>query len=77
MKVRHGVTRTVNRRFLLKHIHEIDDIANRSVEELRLVGHQTLVTVPPRMLTLLAFQARATRFRAFWIPNDDVRHGLA
>jgi len=38
-------------------VHEIDDIANRSVAELGLVAHQVLITVPPRMLTLLAFQA--------------------
>ena len=44
-------------RFLQKHVHQIDNIANRSVAELGLVGNQALVTVPPRMLTLLAFQA--------------------
>jgi len=46
------------RRFLQKHVYEIDNIANRTVAELGLVGHQALITVPPRMLTLLAFQAR-------------------
>ena len=47
-----------HRRFLLKHVHEIDDIADKTVAELRLLeGRQALVTVPPRMLTLLAFQA--------------------